>query len=94
MESSDIVTLGLYMQAGCFRQERDFDEQSGIICKIPFIKAFDRYHRPIRSIVQAAQLVLFRFRGNHFHLLVKRRVLIDCHGNQAAFFFGNDADFR
>ena len=41
-KSPDIVSRRLYVQPLFLNGKRDFDEQSGIICKIPFIKAFDR----------------------------------------------------
>lgn len=44
--------------------------------------------------MQTAELILFRFGGNHLHLPVKRCVLMDVYGNQTALLLPHNADFR
>ena len=50
------------MQAGFLDGERNLDKQLGVILEIAVVQAGDRDHRPVGSVMQAAELIFSGFK--------------------------------
>lgn len=92
VEGPQIFSAGCDMHPGFTGEEGHFNKEPGVIVKIAALQAGNGNHGAVGSIMEAAQMVFFRFGCDQLHFLLKGDVFADLHCDQTARFPFYDAD--
>ena len=94
VESTQVFSFWLYVQAASLLQPGNFNEKIGVVIAISLKQAGDRDHGAVGGVMKPAQSISGCFSGDQFYFSFKCNIFVDIYCYQAPFFFLHNTDFR